>query len=71
MKKIKYTISTLVCECCGVEMYVPRKMTLTREKGHLKDIWCPVCRETKHFREYRAGRDYYKNLAGDVIGGQL
>lgn len=48
-KRNKIHIHYLICEECGSEFPIPRYKRFARESGHLKDLYCPVCRkETKH-----------------------
>ena len=49
--RTKYKYSTLVGEC-GERIPIPR-VHHQREKGHIKDLWCPRCKEVHHFTEYR------------------
>lgn len=63
----KYSISLCVCPQCGKEMYVPRSCGDMRNKGHLKDLWCPFCKSVLSMREYRNGKDWWKNLAGEIV----
>lgn len=48
-----YTISRCVCTNCGLIFPIPRKKSAAREKGHIKDIWCPSCKEISKFFEIR------------------
>ena len=47
------TISDMYCEKCNFKTTVPRKRGQQREKGHLKTMFCPRCKEMKRFKEVR------------------
>ena len=38
---------------CGLIFPIPRKKSAAREKGHIKDIWCPSCEKIRKFFEIR------------------
>lgn len=44
-------IHEFICPDCGRRFPIPRKKSNRREKGHVKDIYCPFCREVKKFEE--------------------
>lgn len=46
-------MSDMYCVECGGRMTVPRPRRKTREKAHLKDMYCPYCKEDTKFREVR------------------
>lgn len=59
------TLSDLYCEKCGLKMTVPRQRGNTREKGHLKTMYCVICKVETQFLEVRQ-RDYtIENARGD------
>lgn len=66
MKKQVTTISYFVCPECGLEMPLSRVKCLRREKGHIKDLYCPTCRKVQKFKEIR-NIDFYKNLDGEIL----
>lgn len=47
MKKKRVTIEIYICPECGLKFPIPRERR--REKGHIKDIWCPICKKTQKF----------------------
>lgn len=53
MSKQKYTISQCVCPDCNNIFPIPRRKNRRREKQHIKDLWCPYCKEVKKMVEYR------------------
>lgn len=59
-------ISTLVCPECGMEIPIPRNHGRQREKGHIKDIYCPKCREVKQCKEIKYS-EFYRNLDGEIV----
>lgn len=46
-------MSDMYCVKCGGHMTVPRSRRQTREKSHLKDMYCPYCKVESKFREVR------------------
>lgn len=46
-----YSISYLRCSICDGVMPIPRKNISKREDGHLKDMWCPFCKDVTTFVE--------------------
>ena len=61
----KMTSSNFICPECGLVMPLPRFCGQQRKKNHIKDLWCPRCREEKKFKELK-GRAV-RNLAGELI----
>lgn len=61
-----YNISTFVCPECSTEMPIPRWHGHRREKGHIKDLYCPVCKTERKFKEYTY-KQFYRTLDGDEI----
>lgn len=53
MKKGEYTISYCICPQCGKGFPIPRKANKCREKDHIKDLWCPFCKEVVSMKEMR------------------
>ena len=67
MARRKYKVTSLfVCPDCGTEIPLPRLHCAQRKKGHIKDLYCPVCKDIKEFREYKY-KEFYKNLDGEII----
>lgn len=61
-----YTISNFKCPVCGNMIPLPRTKAKPRERGHIKDLYCPWCKEVRKTKEYQA--DYsIKTLSGDTI----
>lgn len=46
-------LSDMYCEHCGFHMIVPRKRSQTREKSHMKTMWCCRCKTEQRFIEVR------------------
>ena len=63
---MSYTISQFLCPDCGHIIPLPRKKQSAREKGHIKDIYCPWCDKVQHTKEYQSNQPI-KNLAGDIL----
>lgn len=61
------TMSNFVCTECEMEMRLPRLHGNQRKKRHIKDIYCPKCKEVRKFVEYRY-KECYKTIDGEVIG---
>ena len=51
MNKNKYSISRFECPDCGSNMFVPRQKSRKRKNGHVKDLYCPNCKEEKKMIE--------------------
>lgn len=47
------TLSTFVCEVCGAKIELPRRKGKQREVGHIKDIYCFKCKDTRKHDEIR------------------
>lgn len=53
-----YTISKMVCTNCGQEgIPIPRPLSRSREKNHLKKLYCLNCREYHNHMELRDNWD--------------
>ena len=66
MRKQRFMdLSNFICPVCGKSFPIMRNHGQQREKGHIKDIWCPYCKEDRKFKEIRK-RDYcsYRNIYG-------
>jgi hypothetical protein len=66
MKHRKMVYSTFICPDCGCKQKIPRVVGRSREKGHVKDLWCPMCKDTRKMKEIR-DNDFYKTLDGEMI----
>ena len=60
----KYRHSQFVGKC-GTIIPLPR-VHRQREKGHIKDLWCPKCQMVHGFKEFKE-TDHYLNMCGEVI----
>lgn len=60
------SISSLICPCCKNIFPIPRIKGKYREKGHVKTIWCPFCKEERNMKEKRE-MDIYENYFGELI----
>lgn len=56
-----YRSSRFVGVECGTIIPLPR-MNRQREKGHIKDLWCPVCGKKHGFREYK-GNEFIMTMS--------
>lgn len=54
MKKRRCVIiNKFRCCKCGGDMMLPRTKGYQRKDGHIKDMWCPYCKEESKFEECR------------------
>jgi hypothetical protein len=66
MKRKHFVISNFICQSCGTEMPLPRCHGQQRENGHIKDIWCPVCKKESKFKEIKY-KESYRTMAGELL----
>lgn len=67
MSRKRWSItSNFICPKCGLEFPIPRNHGQQREKGHIKDLYCPTCNKVQKFREYTYNQAY-KTLDGEII----
>ena len=59
-------LSLFICPECGKSFPIMRNHGKQRERGHIKDIWCPYCKVEQKFREVRR-TDYYETTSGEMI----
>ena len=59
-------ISTFICSECKTKIPLPRSCGNQRKKNHIKDLYCPTCKNIKKFIEYNY-KEYYKTLDGEII----
>lgn len=62
----KYEISNFICPECGNSFPLPRAKSMRRERGHIKDLWCPFCKKKVKTIEIRS-RDVFKTMSGQII----
>lgn len=68
MKKGSFDLSNLVCLECGNIFTIPRRKTKHRCNGHIKDLWCPVCkRVNKHYEIQNIDNFLYNLEYGDEV----
>ena len=58
--------SDFICPECGTVIPLPRIHGRRREKNHIKDLYCPRCKEVRKFKEI-SKKDYYVNGNGEVV----
>lgn len=63
-KHTPYKASRFIGEC-GTMIPLPR-MYKQREKGHIKDIYCPVCKKVHGFKEIRKN-EFYMTMSGEKL----
>ena len=66
LRRQSYNISQFLCPECNNIIPLPRKTKSEREKGHIKDIYCPWCDKIQKTIEYHENQPI-KNLAGEII----
>lgn len=66
MRKSPYTISNFICPECGGILPLPRMKKSRREKGHMKNIFCPYCQKEQTFQETR-NDEFYKSMSGEIL----
>lgn len=59
-------LSQCICPVCGTEISVPRIHNQQRKNGHIKDLYCPICKAERKCREVKYNQ-FYKNMAGEVL----
>lgn len=62
----KFEISQFICPTCGTSFPLPRPKSCRREKGHVKDLWCPYCKMIVKTKEIRS-RDIFRTFDGRII----
>lgn len=53
-RHITINTSDMICPECGRNFPIIRAASKTREKGHIKDLYCPFCKKDQKFREIRS-----------------
>ena len=66
MRANKFEISNFICPDCGKSFPLPRAKSMRREKGHIKDLYCPFCKKTVKTFEIRP-RDAFATLDPTVV----
>ena len=69
MKKYRnkaINMSTFICSICDKATYELPRIHRQREKGHIKDLFCPWCNKVTKCTEIRPG-DGYITLSGKII----
>lgn len=51
MRRRRMQVSYLECPVCGSAATVPRPMSRKRPRGHVKTMWCPMCKDVRDFVE--------------------
>jgi len=51
-KRTNMFTSYLTCNKCGKQFPIMRSKGYKREKGHIKDLWCPFCKTESKFKEF-------------------
>lgn len=59
-----FVLTNLKCGNCERTMMIPRRIGRQKQKGHIKDMWCPYCNTMSKFVEYKG---YLRNGLGEEI----
>ena len=65
MKRQTFTISQFLCPECNGIIPLPR-VKRNREKGHIKDLYCPWCKTVQKTKEYKINQ-LIMNSLGELI----
>lgn len=49
--RTKRYYSTLICQACGLKMTIPRPKGKRRKEGHIKTMYCAMCKDKRDFVE--------------------
>lgn len=63
----QYKCDILICNECGNRTTVPRMLGSRRARGHIKDMYCPYCKQITKFTEYQQ-EDFIRTMDGKWIG---
>lgn len=61
-------LSSFICPECENTLCLMRNRGEQRERGHIKDMWCPFCKEERKFIELKACKPYTKRDGTIVYG---
>ena len=61
MRKGSFDFTNLVCLECGYIFTIPRRTYKLKNNGHIKDLWCPRCKNVNKHYEIR-NIDSFMNL---------
>lgn len=50
-KRSSRVYSTLICKRCGLHMSIPRRNSQKRPEGHIKTMYCGICKSIQDFVE--------------------
>jgi uncharacterized CHY-type Zn-finger protein len=53
-RRRNFTISYFSCTKCEYVLTLPRLKYRKRERLHIKDMWCPMCKADSQFKEFRS-----------------
>lgn len=49
---------SLRCPKCNNVQYINRRLSRLKKNGHVKHLWCPICRKRLGHIEFDAYKDY-------------
>lgn len=67
MKKRPYIMSNFLCSECDLHLQIPRPKNKQRKVGHVKDMYCPVCKKETKFIEIGEYGIYLKDCESSRI----
>lgn len=70
MPKInQYEFHSFYCTACGNKVYdLPRQRSHLHGKGHIKDLYCPICKVTTKCIECQNDEDVFNFREGFLNG---
>lgn len=68
MKKGCFVATDLVCLECGNVFTISRRENRLKSSGHIKDLWCPKCKNiTKHYEVRDVSKFKWDSESDDEI----
>ncbi len=68
MRSGSFDLSSLICLECGNIFTIPRRRRKHRADGHIKDLWCPICKEVrKHYEIQNIDNFLYNHKYNDEV----
>lgn len=52
-RRKQFIITNLKCTCCGNIWNIPRIRGEMRERGHVKDVWCIICKQVTPHKDFK------------------
>lgn len=58
----------LKCPKCNNVQTINRRMSRLKKYGHIKPLWCPICRKRTQHIEFDPYKDYFIEVESDEDG---